>query len=428
MCGIAGIFSLKGKPINGLMIKGMCDIMAHRGPDDRGYALISLNGLKEQMEGWWREYREEHFIAHEINARNSNLALGHVRLAIIDLTDAAHQPMASPDKSIWLTYNGEIYNFKELRQQLSSRGYSFVSQSDTEVLLHLYMEEGPALIEKLNGIFAFAIWDNQKKMLMLARDRYGVKPLYYAVVKDTLLFASEIKGILMYKDLKAEVNLAALSEYFTFQNAFGTSTLFKDINIIKPGHFILVKEQSPDDYQLEEHKYWEFHFKEEEDKGEEYYISGLREIINSSVSRQLVSDVPLGIYLSGGMDSNAIAALSAPKYKGELHAFTVGYEGRPECDERDKAKSIAKEFGLPFHEIEITPDGFVNSFPELVNHCDGPIADIAAYGYFSVMKEARKNNVPVMLTGFGGDELFWGYPWVVEAMIENANKLSLCPC
>ncbi|GAG58877.1 unnamed protein product, partial [marine sediment metagenome] len=125
------------------------------------------------------------------------------------------------------------------------------------------------------------------------------------------------------------------------------------------------------------------------------------------------------------MDSNAIAALSAPKYKGELHAFTVGYEGRPECDERDKAKSIAKEFGLPFHEIEITTDGFVNSLPELVNHCDDPIADIAAYGYFSVMKEARRNNVPVMLTGFGGDELFWGYPWVVEAMIENANKLSL---
>lgn len=424
MCGIAGVFSLKGKPIYALKIKAMCDIMAHRGPDDKGYALFNFDSLKQQSNAWWKEYRDDDFISQAAAQREVNLALGHVRLAIIDLTDAGHQPMASPDKSIWLTYNGEIYNFKELRQQLAAKGHSFISQSDTEVLLHLYMEEGPALIEKLNGIFAFAIWDNRNKMLMLARDRYGVKPLYYTVAKDALIFASEVKSILMYEGLNAEVNLTALSEYFAFQNTFGTSTLFEGINIIKPGHFLLAKENAANEYQIDEHKYWEFHFKEEEDKGERYYISRLREIINSAVSRQLVSDVPLGIYLSGGMDSGSITAV-ASCHIPRLMTFTSGFDVlqvsgfESAFDERKDAEIISSNLGTEHYQMVIHAGDLEWAFPKVIWHIEELRMGMCYPSYY-IARLAGKF-VKVVLAGIGGDELMAGYPWRYRCILNQRS-------
>jgi asparagine synthase (glutamine-hydrolysing) len=425
MCGISGILSLTNKPINAQKIKGMCDIMAHRGPDDRGYVFIDHSPSKYKGEGWWKEYNDENFIPQAAKKRNVKLSLGHVRLAIIDLSSAAHQPMASPDRSIWLVYNGEIYNFKELRQHLIAKGHTFISQSDTEVLLHLYMEEGPAMVEKLNGIFAFALWDNSKKMLMLARDRYGVKPLYYAIVDDTLLFASEIKSILMYGSLNAEINLHTLSEYFAFQNTFGASTLFKGVNLLKPGHFLLIKEKIDKKYQIEEHKYWEFFFNEDDDKGEKYYISNLRELIHSGVRRQLVSDVPLGIYLSGGMDSGTITAVAC-QHIARLMTFTSGFDMshvsgfETTFDERKDAEHLSSYLGTEHYQMVMHAGDLEWALPKVIWHIEELRVGMCYPSYY-IARLASKF-VKVVLSGIGGDELMAGYPWRYRCFLNQSDE------
>jgi asparagine synthase (glutamine-hydrolysing) len=424
MCGIAGILSLTNRPINAQKIKGMCDIMAHRGPDDRGYVFINHSPSKYKGADWWREYNDENFIPQAAKNRNVKLALGHVRLAIIDLSSAAHQPMSSPDRNIWLVYNGEIYNFKELRQYLIARGHTFISQSDTEVLLHLYMQEGPAMVEKLNGIFAFALWDNNKKVLMLARDRYGVKPLYYAIVNDTLLFASEIKSILMYGSLHAEINLHTLSEYFAFQNTFGASTLFKGVNLVKPGHFLLIKEKTDNQYQIEEHKYWEFNFSEEENRGEDYYIKRLSEIVDSAVKRQLVSDVPLGIYLSGGMDSGTITAVAC-QHIPRLMTFTSGFDMshvsgfEVTFDEREDAEILSSYLGTEHYQMVMHAGDLEWALPKVLWHIEELRVGMCYPSYY-IARLASKF-VKVVLSGIGGDELMAGYPWRYRHILNQWN-------
>jgi len=390
MCGICGIVSSENLCEGDFsLVSAMNDSMVHRGPDDSG------------------------------QFRDTNLMLAMRRLSIIDIA-GGKQPLTNEDGSIVLIANGEIYNYLELRDELKARGHQFRTGSDCETIVHLYEEFGVESLAKLRGMFAFALWDKRSRQLFLARDRIGEKPLYLCREAGRLIFASELRTLIRAMPRGFSLDTAGVDMYMHYQYVPEPMTIIKNVSKLQAGHFMLI---SSEPWHVVSKRYWN--------------IESVSPIIDSNPPQRILqelqdvtsltlrSDVPVGVALSGGMDSNAIAALSAPKYKGELHAFTVGYEGRPECDERDKAKSIAKEFGLPFHEIEITADGFVNSFPELVNHCDDPIADIAAYGYFSVMKEARKNNVPVMLTGFGGDELFWGYPWVVEAMIENARRLAL---
>ncbi len=427
MCGIAGVLSLENKPIDAFKIKSMCDIMAHRGPDDRGYVLISRPYLRSNKEHWWQEFKDWEFNEENVKGINTHLALGHVRLAIIDLSSAAHQPMASPDKSIWLVYNGEVYNFKDLRQKLAAKGHTFISQSDTEVLLHLYMEEGPAMVDKLNGIFAFALWDDREKMLLLARDRYGVKPLYYAIVNNTLLFASEIKPILMYGSLNVEIDLNTLSEYFTFQNTFGTATLFKDINIMKPGHIITAKALNGTNHEIKEHTYWEFNFSEEseeEDKRAGYYIKKLSEIVDSAVQRQLISDVPLGIYLSGGMDSGTITAVAC-QHIPRLMTFTSGFDMsqvsgfEATFDERKDAEALSSYLGTEHYQMVMHAGDLEWALPKVIWHIEELRVGMCYPSYY-IARLASKF-VKVVLSGIGGDELMAGYPWRYRSILDQGN-------
>lgn len=253
MCGIAGILSLKGTLDNSYIIKDMCDVVAHRGPDDAGYALFSFDGISKGKNLWFEltdnEFKhknvhlapiESRYAHEEIEGKKWHLALGHRRLAIIDLSPKGHQPMSEAGKSYWITYNGEVYNFRELRKELEKSGHKFYSTSDTEVILHAYQEWGIDCVMKFNGMFAFALWDNEKNKLFLVRDRYGIKPLYYYFKDRVLIFASEIKSILKNNFVRVELNYEALNEYFTFQNMFTDNTLFEDIILLPAGSFIEV--------------------------------------------------------------------------------------------------------------------------------------------------------------------------------------------
>jgi len=278
MCGIAGIFNLDGSVISKNDTGPMLESIHHRGPDGQG------------------------------DYQNQNLWLGHTRLAIMDASSAAAQPMMSEDQRYVLSYNGEIYNFKELRQQLESKGYHFRSKGDTEVVLYALMEWGSDAIPRFNGMFAFAFWDKKERVLLLARDRYGIKPLYYFLKNNKLIFASEIKAILKHSQVSADVNLEALNEYFTFQNLFQHHTFFKNINIVPPANIFKVK---CDPVEIQKNVYWDFNFTDKDDDitEQEAQLETLR-LIQQATERQLVADVPVGAYLSGGMDSGSIVALA----------------------------------------------------------------------------------------------------------------------
>ena len=306
MCGIAGLYHLKGEAIPAHCLKGMCDAMRHRGPDDEGYVFFDVRQYPFKDEGYWIEKRHDMpdldsdrqwQEAFHGNGR-FNLALGHRRLAVIDLSDAAHQPMSNRANGIWVTYNGEIYNFPTLRRELKSRGHHFFSQSDTEVIIHLYEEYGENAISRLNGIFAFALWDGRNNRLILARDRYGAKPLYYNITNGVLSFASEIKALLQVDGISVHINYPALADYFTFQNTFGETTLFDGIHLLEPGHYLTIE-----DGRIWSNQYWDFDFTESAPSIEAFYVGRLRELFEEVIERQLVSDVPVGSYLSGGLDS-----------------------------------------------------------------------------------------------------------------------------
>jgi len=313
MCGIVGIFNLNKEKVSLNFLKEMTDIIKHRGPDGEG-----------------------HYV-------DGNLGLGHRRLAIIDLTEKAKQPMTNKDKTVVITYNGEIYNFRELRKELESLGYNFFSNSDTEVVVHSYEEWGIDCINKFNGMFAFALWDKGKKNLFLVRDRYGIKPLYIWQNKNVLLFGSEIKAFLKHPDFKVELDKEVLLEYFTFQNTFTYKTLFKGVSLIPPGCYMNISS----DAKPKILRYWDFHFDEENElKDESEYVNELTHLFNQAVSRQLIGDVEVGYYLSGGIDSSSIAAVAA-KNIDHIKSFCIGFDLSSASgmelsfDERKKAERIS---------------------------------------------------------------------------------------
>ncbi|MFP5501369.1 MAG: asparagine synthase (glutamine-hydrolyzing), partial [Candidatus Sericytochromatia bacterium] len=290
MCGIAGILHLDAQPASQVLLRRMTDAIAHRGPDGEGQLVEGAVGL------------------------------GHRRLAILDLTPAGHQPMPGAGGRYVITFNGEIYNFMELRAELESRGHGFRSRTDTEVVLAAFAEWGEHAVERLNGMFAFAIWDRERRELFLARDRYGVKPLYYTLQGQTLLFGSEVKAILAHPDTRTELDRPALLEYFTFQNFFTDRTLYKGVRILPAGTFMRVGLGGSG--LPEPTRYWDFQFTEPEDAGDEReYAEELDRLFRQAVNRQLVSDVEVGAYLSGGMDSGSITALAA-KQIPDLKTFT----------------------------------------------------------------------------------------------------------
>lgn len=324
--------------------------------------------------------------------------------------------MPNEDETLWLVANGEIYNYLELRSGLQKQGHRFRSETDTEVILHLYEEEGPSFVKKLNGMFAFALWDGPKKRLFLARDRFGVKPLYYTVVGEEFAFASEIKAFLALPNFRPKADLCALSEHLTFQNALGERTFFEGVKLL-PAGFSLILEKD----QFKKEPYWDLCFQTEPDLTLEEWAEGLRERFEAAVTRQLVSDVPLGSYLSGGMDTGSISAVAVRKIP-EMHTFTCGFnlsEGVSELeqffDERDESHRLARLLGTNHHELQLGPDAMASVLPQVVWHLDEPRVGIS-YQVYHTARMIRRY-VTVVLSGVGGDELFAGYPWRYEPIL-----------
>ncbi len=386
MCGIAGLHNLANEPISTEQVRAMCNLIRHRGPDDRGV---------------W--------------VRNS-VGLGHQRLSIIDLSILGRNPMPNEDATVFIVFNGEIYNHTELRANLVQRGHVFRSQTDTEVIIHLYEDLGPDCVKKLNGIFAIALWDETRRQLLLARDRCGVKPLYYTRFGNTLAFASEVKAFLALPEFSVKPDLYGLSEHFTFQNSFGERTLFDGVQLLQAGHYALARSG-----RIEQHKYWDLQFNPQPDVSLNRWASGLRERFEAAVARQLMSDVPLGSYLSGGMDTGSIAAVAARHIPG-MHSFTCGFSLPEDAnalerhfDERTAARLLACSLGTVHNELELGPEALSSVLPAVVWHLDEPRAGIS-YQVFHIA-EMISHHVKVVLSGVGGDELFAGYVWRYEPIL-----------
>jgi len=429
MSGIAGILNLKKEPVEPYAIKQMCDVITYRGPDDAGYALFSLATRQQRPENFWLEmtdndfkYKNAHlapiesdYARDEIGSRRWHLALGHRRLAVIDLTARAHQPMSDHAKSICITYNGEIYNFKDLRVELEKAGYTFFSNSDTEVIINSYKQWGIDCVKKFNGMFAFALWDNERNKLFLARDRYGVKPLYYYYKNRILVFASEIKPILQSGHVKGELDLEALNEYFTFQNIFTDRTLFKDIKLLPSGSFIELDLTAEPKNTLRINEYWDYAFSTEEFRlSQAEATEELRRLFAQAVIRELVSDVPVGSYLSGGMDTGSITAI-ARKYFGRICTFTCGFDLSSASglelgfDERRHAEFLANLLKTEHYEVVLHAGDMEQVMPELIRHLEDLRMGQSYPNYYAARLASKF--VKVVLSGAGGDELFGGYPW-----------------
>lgn len=390
MCGIAGILHRDGRPASPVVLKAMTDAIAHRGPDGEGHY------------------------------HDGPVGLGHRRLSIIDLTDAARQPMTTRNGRYVLSYNGEIYNFKELKAALSARGHLFHSSGDSEVLLASFAEWGLSALLKLNGMFAFAIWDRQDKRLTLARDRFGVKPLYYALVDGAFLFASEIKAFRGFPAFETSLNVSGLVEYLTFQNFFSDQTLFSDVRLLPAGHYLQV---APDQREIEPRRYWDFHFQEPTSTiHEQDALDELDRLFQQAVSRQMVSDVDLGCYLSGGMDSGSITAIAA-KQLPFMRTFTVGFDLSSASgvelgyDERVKAEHMSYLFKTEHYEMVLKAGDMERAIPRLAWHLEEPRVG-QSYPNWYAAKLASKF-VKVVLSGTGGDELFAGYPWRYYRAVVN---------
>lgn len=431
MCGIAGLYNLTEKAVDPFDIMRLCDAQAHRGPDDAGCVLLAPLGAG--AESRWCELTAQDFsrslpdlqtrglsrTPSPAGKRAFRLALGHRRLAILDLSRSGHQPMANRAKTIWITYNGEIYNHLELKKELLAKGYEFISGTDTEVILRLYEELGPACIDRLNGMFAFALWDDRAQLLLLARDRYGIKPLYYAEVDGCLVFASEVKALLTIPGMRREVNHAALIDYFTFQNTFGEATLFRGVQLLDPGHMLLVQGK-----RIERRRYWDFDFEPQDALPEERCCERLRFLLEDTIKRQLISDVPVGAYLSGGMDSGSITAL-ASNHTPRLMTFTGGFDltnvsgFEAGFDERKDAEVLSalfktEHYQMVFHagDLEWALSRVIWAIEDLrVGMC---------YPYYYTARLAGRF-VKVVLAGTGGDEMFGGYPWRYRTVIDTGS-------
>jgi len=377
MCGIFGIvYRDRSREVDPSLLDRMGAVLRHRGPDDFGT--------------WVR----------------GNAGLGHARLSIIDLSKAGTQPMANEDGSVLVTFNGEIYNFPELRKGLEARGHLFRSNTDTEVLVHLWEEQGPRCVDGLRGMFAFAVWDDREKVLFLARDRVGKKPLYYAALPDRFLFASEIKAILQDPEFRAEPDIEAIHHYLSYQSVPSPFSAFRGIRKLPPAHSLLVRGGAG-----EPTRYWKLSYRDKMKVEGERQAAALQEELveklREAVKIRLMSDVPLGAFLSGGIDSSIVTALMAGSMDQPVKTFSIGFH-ESEYDELPYARMVANRYGTDHHEFVVTPDARA-IFPALVWHYNEPFADLSAIPTWYVCEMARRH-VTVALSGDGGDENFAGYP------------------
>jgi asparagine synthase (glutamine-hydrolysing) len=379
MCGICGIFRFDSQQaVDRSALENMNRQIVHRGPDDDGFYL------------------------------RENVGLAMRRLSIIDVK-TGHQPISNEDGSIWIVYNGEIYNHDELRRDLAARGHQYRTRSDTETIVHLYEEHGRDCVRHLRGMFAFVIWDARSRKLFAARDRLGIKPFYYFLDRRQFLFGSEIKALLAHPSVKPQFNRSILAEYLAFGYIAGTGTFFSGIQKLPPGHTLEIGETGVPNIA----EYWDLKPSQRDPRPEKYYVQAYRELLEGAVGSHLMSEVPLGVFLSGGLDSSAVAAI-ATKLRGPLQTFSVGYDEYA-YSELPYARTVAKHLGAEHHEVLLSRQGFFESLPKLIWHEDEPIVWPSSVSLYFVSQLARQR-VTVVLTGEGSDETLAGYtryPWTL---------------
>jgi asparagine synthase (glutamine-hydrolysing) len=388
MCGITGKLNFcADEPVAFETIARMCGVMKYRGPDDEGIFL------------------------------DANFGMGMRRLSIIDLS-SGKQPIHNEDKSVWTVFNGEIYNYLDLRSQLQCRGHKFYTQTDTEVIVHLYEEYGEGFVKHLAGMFAIALWDRRRKQLILARDRLGIKPLYYSVNSHRIIFGSEIKALLQ-DGVNKDIDFQALHDYLSFNYIPGPRSIFTHIRKLPPGHILMysrgITNITP---------YWKLRYSsnpsDQKNRSEEHYCEELYELLKTTVQQHLISDVPLGIFLSGGIDSSSLVALMRSVSSQRLRTFSIGFEEQS-YDELGYARAVARQFGTEHHELLVRPNA-IELLPELVRYFDEPFADSSIIPLYWVSKLARKH-VKVALSGEGGDEVFAGYETYAAYKFAEIYKL-----
>ena len=375
MCGVVGIYRFcDGRNVNAEEITRMSNTFPYRGPDDSGVFC------------------------------ENNLGLGHRRLSIIDTSSRSKQPMESNNGDLVITYNGEVFNYVELKQSLEQEGVKFRTGSDTEVIIEMYRKFGEACVEKMIGMFAFAVWDRRQQKLFLARDRMGIKPLYYTINDQGIVFASEIKAILTVLTHKPGVNMQMFDAYMSVGYTPTENTLFQGIFKLKPGHSMTIANG-----QVTTKQYWDLKFDRQQDLGEAYYIEKTRELLEDAVRLRLRSDVPLGVFLSGGLDSSAVVSIMHKQGIENIKTFSVAWDSGSLYNETPYARQISKLFNTEHHEYIISPDDFLDFIPTYIWHMEEPVTEAAAISLYYCAKVA-KQHVTVVLSGEGSDEVFGGYP------------------
>ena len=388
MCGICGILHFElDRPVIQDDLHKMTALLQHRGPDDSGIYI------------------------------KSNVGLGFRRLSIIDL-DSGHQPLSNEDGTIWIVFNGEIYNHLELRKMLIAKGHQFKSGSDTEAIVHLYEEYGRDCVNYLKGMFGFAIWDEKKRTLFCARDRFGIKPFFYFLNKDKFVFGSEIKSILCASEVSTEIAIPMLDQYLTYGYSSNQGTIYQHIEKLKPAHTLEISDSGIPRIE----KYWDMHYQPDFKKSEEDWCTIIEEKLSETINSHLMSDVPLGAFLSGGIDSSAVVALMAKNSEAPVKTFSIGFK-EAEFNELVYARAIAKKYNTEHHEQIVEPNS-VSLLPKLIDTYDEPFADSSAIPTYFVSKFAREF-VTVVLSGDGGDELFGGYN-KYQKMV-NLRKFNIVP-
>ena len=390
MCGLLTVIRFDSDNVTRDSVLRMRDTMRHRGPDDAGLFI------------------------------NANVALAHRRLAIIDLSEHGRQPLTNEDGSIVLVFNGEIYNYVELRNELKARGHRFISTSDSEVIVHQYEEDGEDCLRKFVGMFAFVLFDSKKKKFLAARDRLGIKPLYYYADHRQAIFASEIKAILEDPAIARVPDYQALSDYLFAGRPLGDKTPFQSIREVPPGHLATVDQ---DGRRLTVRKYWDVQFDYNYGRTESQLRDNLLALLDEAVNMHCRSDAPLGCHLSGGLDSSTIAALAARHYK-PLRTFSIKFSDDPYVDETRFAKAVARHIGAEYYESSPSAKDLGSLLPSLMWHMDIPMATNGGFSYYTVSRLAREH-VKVTLTGHGGDELFGGYPAQFQASFGRADMLNV---
>ncbi|NNC69328.1 MAG: asparagine synthase (glutamine-hydrolyzing), partial [Flavobacteriaceae bacterium] len=392
MCGITGkIYFSNEKNVSSHELEEMTNVIRHRGPDDEGYYL------------------------------NANVGLGFRRLSIIDLK-TGHQPLANHDNSIWITFNGEVYNFQEQRESLEKKGYQFKTNTDTEVIVNLYQEYGENCVSYLRGMFAFVIWDDNKKQLFGARDRFGIKPFHYYIDDEKFVWASEMKSIMASENIRKDISLESLDYYFAYGYTPRNQSIYDQTNKLEPGHSFVLRPFERE--KLSVKKYWDITYNPDYSKSESYWKESLFESLKEAVKLRMISDVPLGAFLSGGIDSSTVVALMALNSDQPIKTFSIGFK-EEKYNELKYARLMAETYKTEHHEFIVEPQS-IDLLPGLVNAYDEPFADSSAIPTYYVSKYTREH-VTVALSGDGGDELFAGYSSYDKMMMLNRKKYAPLP-